>query len=276
MENPAATLETAIQTYEAGNLRLAEILCHQVLDREPDDLDALCLLGVVSHKLQQANQKISEAIAKDPGLGYHHWYYNHAVWDRTSWLGIKVWKSVSDMWNYQEIIFDLKPSLIVEFGTFCGGSALFFSSILQAVGNPYKVLSVDISHDNLDPKAKLDENVEFMLESSAAQKTAQRVAALRAEFPGTVFAILDSDHSKQHVLAEMLLLKPLLQPGDYLVVEDSNINGHPVLPGWGDGPYEAIQEYFEHFPNDYEPDREREKKFGFTFAEAGFLVRVAS
>jgi cephalosporin hydroxylase len=93
-------------------------------------------------------------------------------------------------------------------------------------------------------------------------------------FPGPVFAILDSDHTKRHVLAEMLLLRPLMKPGDYMVVEDSNINGHPVLPDWGEGPYEAIQEYLKTYPNDYRKDEARESKFGFTFATGGFLIRV--
>ena len=273
MENHPETLETAITVYEEGNLRYAKILCHQVLDRDPDDLDALCLLGVISHQLNQIEQGISDNIPKDPGLAYHLWYYNTGVWDRTSWMGTKVWKSVSDMWNYQEIIFDLKPSLIVEFGTFCGGSATFFSSILKTIGNPYKILSVDIDHSRLDAAAKLDQNIEFLLESSTSPKVAEKITDLRAEFPGSVFAILDSDHRKQHVLDEMLLLRPLLQTDDYLVVEDSNINGHPVLPGWGEGPYEALETYFSRYPDDYERDRDREQKFGFTFATAGFLIR---
>jgi cephalosporin hydroxylase len=99
------------------------------------------------------------------------------------------------------------------------------------------------------------------------------ITELKQEFTGSIFAILDSDHRKEHVLNEMLLLRPLLKSGDYLVVEDGNINGHPVLPGWGEGPYEALQEYFTRYPDDYERDYAREQKFGFTFATAGFLIR---
>jgi cephalosporin hydroxylase len=76
-----------------------------------------------------------------------------------------------------------------------------------------------------------------------------------------------------HVLAEMKLLRPLLSAGNYLIVEDSNINGHPVLPRWGGGPYEAIEAYEHRFPNDYAHDRARENKFGCTFAPNGFLIR---
>ena len=75
------------------------------------------------------------------------------------------------------------------------------------------------------------------------------------------------------MLAEMKLLRPLLSAGDYLLVEDSTVNGHPVLPGWGPGPYEAIEAYEREFPNDYTHDVDRENKFGFTFAPNGFLIR---
>jgi cephalosporin hydroxylase len=55
------------------------------------------------------------------------------------------------MWNCQEILFDLKPSLVIEFGTCNGGSALFFAGSMRQIGEPFKVLSVDISHNRLDP-----------------------------------------------------------------------------------------------------------------------------
>jgi cephalosporin hydroxylase len=71
----------------------------------------------------------------------------------------------------------------------------------------------------------------------------------------------------------MLSLRELVEPGDYMVVEDGNINGHPVLPRWGEGPTEALQAYFDRYPEDYTVDAAREAKFGFTFAPSGFLLR---
>jgi cephalosporin hydroxylase len=204
---------------------------------------------------------------------YHKWYYNTFVWQKTSWMGVTTWKSVSDMWNYQEILFDLKPSLVIEFGTNQGGSALFFATIMKQIGHPFKVLSVDISHKNLDPKARLDSDIQFVESSSTQPAIAEQIQRLKDEFPGKIFAILDSDHSMGHVLAEMKLLRPLLSPGDYLLVEDSTVNGHPVLPGWGPGPYEAIEAYEQEHPDDYTHDVARENKFGFTFAPYGFLIR---
>ena len=64
-----------------------------------------------------------------------------------------------------------------------------------------------------------------------------------------------------------------LGAGDYLVVEDSNLNGHPVVPDYGPGPFEAVEQFLAAHPGSYQPDEAREAKFGFTFAPGGFLVR---
>jgi cephalosporin hydroxylase len=188
-------------------------------------------------------------------------------------MGIKCWKSVSDMWNYQEILTELKPSLVIEFGTRYGGSALFFATVMRHTGQPFKVLSVDISHTALDPAARREPDILFIESSSTDPAIAEHIQRLKGEYPGKIFAILDSDHSMKHVLAEMKLLRPFLSAGDYLVVEDTDINGHPVMPGFGAGPWEAIEAYQHEFPNDYGHDVARENKFGWTAAPNGFLIR---
>lgn len=207
------------------------------------------------------------------GERYHLWYYYNRVWERTTWMGVTTHKSPQDMWNYQEIISTLRPGLLIEFGTRWGGSALFFASVLRSLGKPFRVLSVDIDHAQTDEKAKKDPDIELLTSSSREPAVAARIRVLREQFPGPVFAILDSDHAKAHVLAEMELLRPLLVAGDYLIVEDSNVNGHPVLPSFGPGPFEAINDYEKKFSNDYFHDVDRERKFGFTWAPNGFLVR---
>jgi cephalosporin hydroxylase len=204
---------------------------------------------------------------------YCKWYFNTLVWQNTTWMGVDCLKWVGDMWNYQEILFDLKPSLIIEFGTRHGGSALFFASVMRQIGQPFKVLSVDITHEFLDPAARRDSDILFVESSSTVPAVSEHIGRLKSEFPGKIFAILDSDHSMDHVLAEMKLLRPLLSSGDYLIVEDSMLNGHPVVPEWGPGPYEAVEAYEREFPNDYKHDVERENKFGLTFAPNGFLIR---
>jgi cephalosporin hydroxylase len=204
---------------------------------------------------------------------YHLWYYRNRIWDTTTWVGVKTLKSPSDMWNYQEILSCLNPSVVIEFGTRHGGSALFFSAVMRQIGNRFKVLSVDIDSSNISEQTRRDRDIELLGLSSVDSRVGERIASLRREYPGPAFAILDSDHTEAHVLAEMKSLRPLLVRGDYVVVEDANTNGHPVYPNHGPGPFEAVEKYFGEYPQDYEHDSVREVKFGFSFATRGFLIR---
>jgi cephalosporin hydroxylase len=208
-----------------------------------------------------------------PAQLYHQWYYDTEVWEGVRFLGVVTNKSVSDMWNYQEILSELKPVLIVEFGTRFGGSALYFSVIGRAINPQIKVLSVDVSHAEVYPQVREDNAITLLNRSSCDPQVAEIILEMRGQSPGKVFFILDSNHSRDHVLAELELLRDVVEPDDYVIVEDGNINGNPVLPDWGPGPTEALEDYFARYPDDYEKDSEREGKFGFTFAPAGFLIR---
>ena len=106
------------------------------------------------------------------------------------------------------------------------------------------------------------------LDATAATATAAVVE------PAPVFAVLDSAHSKEHVLAELRMLTPLLRAGDYVIVEDADINGHPINPNYGPGPFEALEAFLRENPHAYRRDTERERKFGWTVAPGGFLVRL--
>ncbi len=211
--------------------------------------------------------------AYNPTEEYHKWYYDNEIWEDVRFLGVVTNKSVSDMWNYQEILFELQPSLIVEFGTRFGGSALFFSVIGRAINPDLTVLSVDISHAEVAQIVRDTPSIKLLTMLTTDARVADTIIEMRHDSPGKVFFILDSDHTKSHVLAELALLRGVCERGDYVIVEDGNINGHPVLPGWGDGPTEALQAYFQLYPNDYTIDAKRETKFGFTFAPSGFLIK---
>ncbi|HWY57359.1 MAG TPA: CmcI family methyltransferase [Terriglobales bacterium] len=212
-------------------------------------------------------------VFRSAGTRYHLWYYRNRVWDTTTWIGVKTLKSPSDMWNYQEILYSLKPSLVIEFGTRYGGSALFFAAVMRQIGRRFRLLSVDIDGETVSEQTRRDPDIELLTVSSLDPRVGERIADLRREYPGPVFVILDSDHSKAHVLGELKTLRPLLVSGDYLIVEDSSVNGHPVYPTHGPGPFEAVHEYFQQWPKDYNYDGDRESKFGFSFATRGFLIR---
>lgn len=84
--------------------------------------------------------------------------------------------------------------------------------------------------------------------------------------------ILDSDHSKVHVLNELRIYSKLVTKGNYLIVEDTCINGHPVCQGFGPGPMEAVEEFLKE-NQDFVVDRTREK-FYLTFNPKGGLRRI--
>jgi cephalosporin hydroxylase len=204
---------------------------------------------------------------------FHRRWYESETWKRMTFLGVPLMKWPGDLWNYQEILAELRPALVVEFGTYCGGSALYFAETLRAIGLAGRVLTVDVAPAQCHEAVKARRDVERMACSSTDPSVAARISALRSERPGPVFAILDGDHRRDHVRAEMESLRPLLARGDVLVVEDGNVNGHPVLPEFGPGPLEAIRDYVAAHPEDYERDVARETKFGFTFAPEGYLRR---
>ncbi|MDR3605156.1 MAG: CmcI family methyltransferase [Syntrophaceae bacterium] len=171
-------------------------------------------------------------------------YYNdeNRTWKSTHWLGTPIQKFPTDLWIYQELIYKLRPDLIVETGTLYGGSALFLATILEAA-NHGRVISVDIS-DGPDPERPRPRHrrLKYIKGSSTDEIV---LLKLEEESAGldTVMVILDSDHSKEHVLDELTCLKDMVTPGSYMIVEDTNINGHPVLPDFGPGPMEAVREF---------------------------------
>ena len=86
-----------------------------------------------------------------------------------------------------------------------------------------------------------------------------------------VLVILDSDHNMPHVLKEMEIYSEFVTKGSYMIVEDSNVNGHPIMPNWGPGPFEAIQRFLEE-NNSFEVDKNREK-FYMSFNPNGYLKK---
>ena len=84
---------------------------------------------------------------------YHKWWYRHGVWTQTYWRGVVSHKSPADQWNYQEILHDLKPTVVLELGTRFGGSTLYFADVMRTVhrsGTRYKILTVDIDRASVD------------------------------------------------------------------------------------------------------------------------------
>jgi cephalosporin hydroxylase len=206
-----------------------------------------------------------------PGADYFRWFYDTGVWKNMHYRGIRILKVPSDLWNYQEIFAERGIEWVVETGTRHGGSALFFADLLFLNGSAGRVLSVDV--DAGANVVKQHPKIDFILGDSGSEAVAAELKRRVAADRGPLFLILDSEHAKAHVLRELNALVPLLRKDDYLVVEDTCINGHPVRPGFGPGPYEALDEYLSQHPEAFVHDTARERKFGFTAAPNGYLVR---
>jgi cephalosporin hydroxylase len=182
---------------------------------------------------------------------FHQLYYHllPRVWERTYYRGHRVLKLTSDMWMYRTIIDDLKPGLIIETGTRFGGSALWFADQLELLGHG-KVVTIDI--DDVAGKP-MHPRITHLLGSSSDPVVADQVRAMLPTDGSPVLIVLDSDHRRDHVLAEMRLFGPMVTPGSLMIVEDTNINGHPVFADFGPGPYEAVEDFMQD-NDDFEVD----------------------
>ena len=202
----------------------------------------------------------------EPGVtdAFHRLYYDSAVWKDTYWLGTRAQKCPLDLWIYQEILQETKPDLILETGTAHGGSALYLASVCELLGRG-EVVTVDISPIEGRPE---HDRITYLTGPSTADEVVAEVKG-HVAMHERVLVILDSDHSCNHVLDELRTYGPWVSPGSYLIVEDTNVNGHPVLPEHGPGPMEALEEFLAE-TEDFEIDTAREKFF-FTYNPRGFL-----
>ena len=200
---------------------------------------------------------------------FHRLYYNDpGTWRATYWLGVLAWKCPLDLWVYQEIMQELRPQLIIECGTAHGGSANFLASICDLLGCG-EIVTIDIESQ---PGRPVHPRITYILGSSTDPEV---IAQVRAMVPtaGNVLVILDSDHRAPHVERELSAYADMVTLGSYLIVEDTNINNHPVLDGFGPGPMEAVSAFLE--ANHQFVIDEARQKYHLTFNPRGYLRRVA-
>jgi cephalosporin hydroxylase len=202
---------------------------------------------------------------------FHKLYFYHGhpspVWMNTSWLGIGVTKCPQDLWLYQEILVETKPSTIIELGTLLGGSALFLACVCDLIGTG-QVITVDIQER---PDRPVHPRITYITGSSTDAETVNRIRNSIQE-PGTTLVILDSDHAKKHVLKELEIYSQFVTKDSFLIVEDTQLNGYPVVPTHGAGPMEAVEEFLSTNKK-FVRDATKEK-FLMTFNPKGFLKKL--
>ncbi|MES2360036.1 MAG: CmcI family methyltransferase [Gemmatimonadota bacterium] len=157
---------------------------------------------------------------------YHDlWYSSGHTWHYTHFLGVGMMKCPNDIWMYQDLMSRLRPQVVVETGTYQGGSALWFAFLMDMLRiNGGRVLTVDIK-DYRKTWFVQHPRITYFNGNSADPEMAEAVESQLPEQGGRL-VVLDSDHSERHVRDELELYAPMLRVGDWLVVEDTNI-------GWG-------------------------------------------
>lgn len=202
------------------------------------------------------------------------------------WLGRPIIQYPQDIIAMQQIIWEVKPELIVETGIAHGGSLIFSASMLELIasctGVEGKVLGVDIDIRPHNRKAieehPMSKRISMIQGSSISPEI---IAQVQAEAKGKkrVLVCLDSNHTHEHVLAELEAYAPLTTVGSYCVVMDTVIEDMPsdMFPnrpwGPGDNPKTAVWEYLKSH-SEFEIDKCIDNKLLVSVAPDGYLKRV--
>jgi len=213
------------------------------------------------------------------------------------WQGRPVIQYPQDMVAMQELIWQIKPDLIVETGIAHGGSLIFSASMLALLdmydaietGEKFdpkisqrKVLGIDIdirTHNRAAIEAHpMASRVQMIQGSSIAPETIEQVHAIAANH-SRILICLDSNHTHDHVLAELQAYAPLTSKDSYCVVFDTVIEDMPkeMFPNrpWGpdNNPKTAVREYLKTHP-EFEIDKSIQHKLQITVAPDGYLKRI--
>jgi cephalosporin hydroxylase len=196
------------------------------------------------------------------------------------WLGIQLIQMAEDLIATQEVIWKVKPDLIIETGIAHGGSLVLSASILELIGKG-EVLGIDVeireqNRKNIDAhplRKRID-----MIEGSSIAPEIVAQAKKRAEKAGSVLVFLDSNHATEHVAAELEAYAPLVTPGSYIVAGDGAqafVSDIPRgKPEWkDDNPLIAIHEFLKRHP-EFEIDHQMER-FGACQSPDGYLRRIS-
>jgi cephalosporin hydroxylase len=203
------------------------------------------------------------------------------------WMGRPIIQYPQDIVAMQELIWRVQPDLIIETGIAHGGSLIFMSSMLELnalCGGPAdaKVLGVDIDIRAHNRKAieehPMAKRIEMIQGSSISEETIAKVKEI-AQGKKKILISLDSNHTHEHVLAELQAYAPLTSVGSYCVVFDTVVEDMPaeMFPdrpwGPGDNPKTAVWEYLKDH-SEFEIDQSIDNKLMISVAPSGFLKRI--
>ena len=201
------------------------------------------------------------------------------------WMGVPIIQLPSDVIVLQELIYKIKPKFIIECGIGHGGMLLFYATILKALQiKKYKVIGIDVKIRSINKKRLLKnpliKNIELIEKSSTENKITNFLTKKYSiKIKDKKIIILDSNHTKQHVLNELNLYSKMLNRGDYIIVMDTIIEfidkkfniGKQFSKG--NSPYNAVNIFLKK-NKDYELDKYYENKSFLTVARNGFIKKI--
>ena len=207
----------------------------------------------------------------------HKYTYNF------TWMGRPVIQYPQDMMALQELIWKVKPDLIIETGIAHGGSIIFSASMLELIGGDGQVLGIDIDireHNRAEiEKHPMSKRITMIQGSSVDQSTADKVYEF-AKGKKNIMVILDSNHTHEHVLDELKLYAHLVAKDSYLIVFDTAVEDLPADFDWngrpwgkGNNPKTAVWEFLKTH-DEFEIDAEVHNKLLITVAPDGYLKRI--
>lgn len=199
-----------------------------------------------------------------------------------SWMGRPIIQYPQDMIAMQEIIWNIKPDLIIETGIAHGGSLIFYASLLELIGKG-DIVGIDIeirSHNKAEIEKSSVFNRIHMIESSSVDSTIEARIREFTEGKKVVLVALDSNHTHDHVLSELNLYSQFVTLDSYLVVFDTIVEHLPEnyfnesRPwGVGNNPKSALSEFLSKNKN-FTVDSSIDHKLLISVAPGGYLKRV--
>jgi cephalosporin hydroxylase len=236
---------------------------------------------------EHRNRQLAQRMAADNAMREQTqaWFARASAYEYSyhfTWLGRPIIQFPQDILAVQEIIWSVKPDVIVETGIAHGGSLILSASILELLGGDGLVVGIDIdirAHNRLEierhPLARRIVMVEGSSIDPGVVRQVREIAGLRQR----ALVMLDSSHTHDHVLRELDLYSPLVGEGSYIVVFDTVIEHMPAgsFPDrpWdkGNNPATAVREFLGR--NDrFEVDQELENKLLISVAPGGYLKCV--
>ncbi len=240
-----------------------------------------------ANALQEQNKELVEKMRHDPEVRElaDKWFnlmLRYKYHYRFSWLGIPIIQFPQDMIAMQEIVWKVKPDLIIETGIAHGGSLVFYASMLELIGGDGQVVGVDIDireHNRVNiEKHPMCKRITMIEGSSVDENTVQKVYKL-AKGRDRVMVVLDSNHTYEHVCDELRFYSPLVAKDSYLIVCDTVIEDIPDEfckdRPWskGNNSKTAVLEFLKD-NDEFINDESIDEKLFLTVCPNGFLKRV--